>query len=361
MVAMRFRVAIVAVVAALLAATAVVVVATRDEPPPVIFVHGMSGDAREVGAPGGSFDTLLPALAERYPSPDACSPAAQPARAWAGSPCVFRYVDDVATGGRSQSGVEANADKLATEVAEMVGRTDEPVVLMGFSMGGAIVRAYLSLHPVEAAENVRGAVILHGAVSGSWLLAGEDAATRFADPFPAEVLEILGRLADDVEPSPAVADLTPGSPLMRRLAERPPPASIAYTTVWGDIRVTLDLPGPDVELPSLGDIVLLPGDRDPGEVPELGGQRFAPGPSAVEIRHGDRLTLGLADLTDLTLACALPLDPGCRSSVQRALRSPSAHWRIPSSLDDISIERSPLGAGTLEELVIEAVGRPEPA
>jgi pimeloyl-ACP methyl ester carboxylesterase len=358
--AMRFRV-VSALVAVALAATVVAVVATGDDPPPIVFVHGMGGDARDIGVPGGAFASLLPALAERYPAPDACPPTAQPDRPWTGSPCVFRYVDDVATGGRSQSGVEANADKLAREVAEVVARTGEPAVLVGFSMGGAIIRTYLSLRPAQAAANVRGAVILHGAVSGSWLLAGEAAAGRFGDAMPEEVVEILGRLAGDVEPSPAIRDLTPGSPLMRRLAERPPPATIAYTTVWGDIRLTLDLPGPDIELPSLGDVVLLPGTRDPARVAELGGQRFAPGPSAIEIRHGDRLTLGLQELTELTLACGLPLEPGCRSAVRGALQSPSAHWRIPSSLDDIRVERSPLGDGTLEELVIEAAGRPRPA
>ena len=353
---------LVAALAVTVAAAVVAVVMARDEPPPpVIFLHGMSGDARDVGVRGGSFSTLLPALAERYPQPEACPAGAQPNRPWDGSPCVFRYVDDVALGGRSQSAVEDNADKLAVEVAEVVANTGQSAVLVGFSMGGAIIRAYLSLHPEHAARYVRGAVILHGAVSGSWLLAGEGALRDFTAGAPGEVGDILGRLADGVRRSPAVRDLTPGSGLMRRLAASPPPADIAYTTVWGDIEVTLELPGPSIDLPSLGDVVLLPGPADPTEVAELGGQRFAPGPSAIEIRHGDRISLGAGDLGELTLACSLPFAPDCRTAVRTAFASPSAHWSIPESMDEIRIERSPLGAGTLEELVIEAVGRPRPA
>lgn len=354
---MRVRLLVGLVVLGLVAAGVVVLVA-REEAPPVIFVHGMSGDARAVAAANGPFSLLLEAVAERYPRPGVCQREAQPTAAWDGSPCVFRYADDVAVGGTSTSSVRANAHKLASEVAEVAAAAGQPVVLVGFSMGGTIIRTFVSLWARDASELVRGVVILHGAVSGSWLLAGDAAVRDFLAGAPEPFDLIVDGLAVDLPASPAARDLTPGSDLMRRLATAPPPRDVAYTTVWGDIEVVVDMPGAEpFSLPPIGDVVILPGPDDPSAVPGLGGQRFSPGPGAIEIRHGDRIEVGLDELGRIAAACAIPLPPDCRAGVRTALDSPSAHWRVASSLDRIRVEDSPLGDGTLLDLVVEAIGR----
>jgi pimeloyl-ACP methyl ester carboxylesterase len=348
----------VGVAIAALVVTGVVAVVTRERPPPVVFVHGMGADAREIGAPGGPFASLLGAVADRYPRPGVCQRDAQPGRDWEGSPCVFRYADDVAAGGRSASSVTSNARKLAAEVAEVAAAAGEPVVLIGYSMGGTIVRAFVSLHPEQAADDVRGVILLHGVASGSWLLAGDRPLRDFVPDAPEALLTALIGLATDLEPSPAARDLTPGSALMHLLAAASPPADIAYTTVWGDIDLELDVPGVrPIGLPSIGDVVILPGTPDPAEIPALGGQRFSPGPTALEIRHRDTVTLDPADLGRMAAACALPLPPDCRETARDALSSPSAHWRIPESLDEIEVRGSPLGDGSLQDLVLDAVER----
>ena len=77
---------------------------------PVIFVHGMGSSAAEVGET--QFAALLEGVAREYPSPPICQKDAQIGRAWKGSPCVFRYVEDKAEtdGGPndSQSAVQDN-------------------------------------------------------------------------------------------------------------------------------------------------------------------------------------------------------------------------------------------------------------
>ena len=340
------------------AAAVVLVAAPQDEARPIIFVHGMGGDAREIGT--RQFPELLGELASRYPRADGCQRDAQPDRPWEGSPCVFRYADDIATGGDSRSGVESNADKLADEVAGIAARTEDRVVLIGFSMGGAIVRAYLALHPEEAARHVAGVVWLDAAVGGSWLLAGSAAIEQFTDsPFGEALERVIAAVGGEVDRSPdAIEDLTPGSEVLRRISALPLPQELDYTTVYGDIRLRVDVPGPGaVRLPSIGDVILLPGDPAPGSVPVLGGQRLAPTADTIEIRHGDEVSVGLETLRDLSAACLSPLPPSCRQGVREAFDSPSAHWRVPESLGTIRTSHPELGEGTLLDLIVRAVGR----
>ena len=333
----------------------------RDDHPPVVFVHGLGGDASAVGRSDAAFGDLLGEIAERFPRDDVCQRDAQPGRPWRGSPCVFRYVDDVATGGASQSGVEANARKLAAEVAEVSANAGgDPVVLVGYSMGGLIVRAYLALHRAAAARDVAGAIFIHGAVSGSWLLASDEALSAAPTPLDRVLSTVRGVAeegAGDIS-TPAHRDLVPGSAVIRGVARIPLPPDLAYVTVWGDIRLALDTPGSGrIDVGSIGDVLLMPGDPTPTSLPPLGGQRLRPTRDSIEIRHGGTVEIGLGEGAGVVGACAIPAGRSCREALAPVLEHPSAHGRIPATMDEIRLTHPVLGEGSIQDLILEAIER----
>ena len=71
-----------------------------------------------------------------------------------------------------------NADKLADEIEEVAENTQRRVILVGYSMGGAIIRTYLTSE--DASERVEAVVLLDGVASGSWGYAFAGAVPRRA-------------------------------------------------------------------------------------------------------------------------------------------------------------------------------------
>jgi pimeloyl-ACP methyl ester carboxylesterase len=347
--------------------------AVREPPrlgPPVVFVHGMGASAADMGTTGGQFDRLLPRLAEAHPHPGVCMADAQSDRPWDGSPCVFRYVEDAAAGGDSQSGVEENAEKLAKEVAEVHRRAGgRRVVLVGYSMGGTIVRAYLGLHAADAGRLVASAVLIDPATAGSWGYA-LDVRERFDNPVAATIAEALSGLAADIMDldldRPAFRDLRPRNELYRRLAALPLPRTVSYYTFWGDARLVIRPLPVDTGLPQLhlevGDLWLLPGDPDPARLPDLGGQRLRPpvdAPAeALEIRHRHDTVLDPARVALVVGAC-LDIRLRCLAVLRSVANLPAAHWRIPFTIGEIRVDHPAFGQTSLEDAVIRAVGRSE--
>jgi len=355
---------------------------TRAAPPvpeptsaPVIFVHGMGASAADMGVRHLAFDPLLPRIAAELPRPGVCQRDAQP-RPWGGSPCVFRYVGDRATAGEpgatcpcdSQSGIEENARKLAAEIEEVFGNAGGTrVILIGFSMGGAILRTYLGLFAEEADRQVAAAILIDPATTGSWAF-GLDVRDEFDDPAVGLLAEVLTRVAAtnlnvDLE-RPAFRDLQPRSAIYRRVAALPLPRTVSTYTFWGDIRVeaTAGVLGLGREL-AAGDLTLLPGDPDPSVLPPLGGQRFlpapAPGAEALDVPHSARMTLGPEELGRLAAACAT-LDPGteCADAAGTIFDLPNAHWRISGELGEIRVDAPALGGEvSLEDAILAAVRR----
>ena len=344
-------------------------------PRPVIFVHGMGGNAADIGVRGLAFDPLLPRIAAEFPRPGICQRDAQP-RPWDGSPCVFRYVGDRAVAGEpgaacpcdSQSGLEENARKLAAEIGEVFRNAGGArVVLIGYSMGGAIIRAYLGLFSTEADRQVEAAILIDPVTTGSWAF-GLDVREEFDDPGLRLLAEILSRAAAanlnvDLD-RPAYRDLQPLSEIYRRVAELPLPATVSTYTFWGNIRVdaTAGVLGLHRELDA-GDLALLAGDPDPSALPPLGGQRFLPDPGAgaeaLEVPHSARMTLGPGDLAYLASAC-LGLDPGteCLDAADSVFDVPNAHWRISGELGTIRVDSPELGGEvSLEDAILAAVRR----
>lgn len=361
---------------------------------PVVFVHGMGDSAANVGVapvPGtpAPWGDLLTAVAARWPMPDVCQDDAQPGRPWAGSPCVFRYIEDVAEAGEpgpassgpndSQSSVRANADKLARELEQVLGKADGArVILVGYSMGGAIIRAYLSLHREAAARTVEAVVLVDAVSSGSWgfTLTGE-IVRRVEGRMGARMMELLRTLAAssaavDLD-RPAPNELRPRSDHLRAVAAVAPPPNVSYYTFWGDIRIDVgrrllayDLP--DFELPSVGDLGLLPGDPDPAALPELGGQRFTPteldpGQEAWDVPHTSRVRLTPEVLRDVLDACGrrpAPGGPDCGELLGASFRLPNQHTAVPVALSSIGVDHEATGATTLLDAILLAIARNQP-
>ncbi len=351
----------------------------------------MGSSAADIGTTGpdgkapGQFQSLLETIARSYPYPDACPKGSQPDRPWVGSPCVFRYVEDAAEateGGRaargpndSQSDVRSNADKLAREVADTARRAGRRVVLIGYSMGGAIIRTYLATHKDEAERRVQAVIFIDAVASGSWgyAFAGE-VPRRVGGPMGQRIDELMRSLAASAAAvdfdRPATRDLSPRSLLFRSIAPMPLPRNISYYTFWGDIRIVVgrqllayDLP--TFAMPSLGDLGLLPGDPDPTKLPELGGQRFSPkvdgDHESLDVGHKTRIELGADVIGDLISSCGRkPDEPSqdCRRLVARHFDIPNTHTAIPVTLDRVEVSEPRLGGRvTVLDAVIEAIRR----
>ena len=149
------------------------------------------------------------------------------------------------------------------------------------------------------------------------------------------------------------------------------PDNISYYTFWGDIGVTIErrllsYELPDFDLPSMGDLGLLPGDPDPAKLPELGGQRFSPKVDrdnvSLDIPHEARISLDASVISDLLSQCghrpAADADTDCGGIVSRHFSIPNTHTAIPSAMDKVMVESDELGGRvSLLEATLNAIGR----
>jgi len=172
----------------------------------IVLVHGLD-------EPGGIWDDLLPTLGSAgYAT-------------W-----EFRYPND--------QGIDRSADLLAANWQGVPG--DVPLVLIGHSMGGLVVRDFVTRwrHPVEGTPRVTGApvrsVILAGTPNqGSelarmrvWLEPRDQLATGRQSGFSP-----LAGLADGT--GAAKIDLQPGSRFLDDLNARPWPTSVQIRVIGG--------------------------------------------------------------------------------------------------------------------------------
>ena len=157
---------------------------------------------------------------------------------------------------------------------------------------------------------------------------------------------------------PATRDLSPRSELFRSIAPMPLPRDVDYYTFWGDIRISVErsLLGyelPAYDMPSVGDLGLLPGSPDPTELPELGGQRFSPpvddDHEALDVPHRTRIRLDASVIGDLISQCGHePSDGGraCRALVAEHFRDPEhAHGDPDVHGEGHRVGRAPRGPG----------------
>lgn len=172
----------------------------------VLLVHGLD-------EPGDLWDDLVPAL------------VAVGHAVW-----EFRYPND--------QGVDRSTDLLARHWSELPA--DRPVVLLGHSMGGLVIRDFVTRwrHPLDAPPQVAGA-----AVQGVILVGTPNQGSEWAR------LRIWLELRDHLAAAPqrrwslfsalrdgtgeAKLDLRPGSDFLRELNARPWPAMIPIRLIGG--------------------------------------------------------------------------------------------------------------------------------
>ncbi len=174
--------------------------------PPVVLVHGLD-------EPGSLWDDLVPALGEAG------------FEVW-----EFRYPND--------QGIDRSADLLAEHWPQL--EPDRPVVLVGHSMGGLVVRDFVSRlrHPEGAAPAVGGPAVAGVILAGTPNQGSEWARLRVW-------LELREGLAPDTDrrfslfaglrdgTGAAKIDLRPGSAFLRQMDERQWPARVPVRIIGG--------------------------------------------------------------------------------------------------------------------------------
>jgi len=178
----------------------------RQGRPQVLLLHGLD-------EPGGIWDDLLPVLDEAG------------IEAW-----EFRYPNDQA--------INHSADELAQHWPEL--DREQPLVLIGHSMGGLVIRDFVSRwrHPVEQEPQVQGA-----AVTGVILVATPNHGSGWARlrawlelrEWAADIAErefsLFAGLRDGT--GAAKIDLRPESQFLNKLNNRPWPESVDVRIIGG--------------------------------------------------------------------------------------------------------------------------------
>ena len=237
--------------------------ADGEQHPDVILIHGLD-------EPGDIWDDLVPAL------------AAEGIAAW-----EFRYPNDHA--------IDLSVDLLAERWSTLPG--DAPVVLVGHSMGGLVIRDFVSRlrHPVEGESAVEGPPVRGGILVGTPNHGSELARLRVwlgLREFVAQAKEEDFSLFSPLRSGTGAAkiDLRPGSQFLTELNQRPWPEAVPLRVIGG----MLGEPDPDL-LDAVGGIAM-----------ELGTEEM---PRQVETwwrELGEGLGDGVVPVSSLSLADAPP-------------------------------------------------------
>lgn len=172
----------------------------------VVLVHGLD-------EPGTIWDDLVPTL------------AAAGFSVW-----EFRYPND--------QGIDRSSDYLARNWSALAA--DRPVALVGHSMGGLVVRDFVSRlrYPVHGAAQVDGAAVAGVIVVGTPNQGSEWARLRawleLRDQFPTSQgrrFSLFAALRDGT--GEAKIDLRPGSDFLRDLDARPWPPTVPILSIAG--------------------------------------------------------------------------------------------------------------------------------
>lgn len=214
--------------------------------PLVVLLHGFAGDLASLTSPGDGRTSWRDALLE------------------AGySTLSYRQTAPLGT-------LEPNVEQLLRVASGALSTDDRlrrlPLVVLAHSRGGLLARAFLDRAAGEpmlrgVLDRVERVITLHSPHQGSGL-AGltvrMDATARRLQTLVGSLglrPAVLAALCA-LSASPAVAELAPGSPLLRSLARRTPPSGIEWHTFAGTsadlgrMRALLEAPGDDAPSPA---------------------------------------------------------------------------------------------------------------
>lgn len=262
----------------------------------IVFVHGIKTSFVDVEKKTGGFESLLTALeAKNYPVK------------------IFHYYQDLGyqqSGGCSQQPApDTNIGPLfgsggispticdsesavaynATGLDNFIATLNPPVTVIGYSMGAATIRGWLTLaqsRPGDQTLSIVDSVItIQGAQQGSYIPLGGVPlikALGWSNPLWTAVINGAELKTGWNIDRPAVKDLTPVSSWYQSVNSKPVPPAIRYFNFYSDIQVSASPQLFFKTLPkftpiSFGDTVILPGDPNPSALPTLGGARFLPG------------------------------------------------------------------------------------
>ncbi len=373
--------AIVPALLTLAAASPIVTSPAEASNPPVVYVHGLTENA----CANGNLTAVLGAIVETLPqgglvSQDgkACADEKATEAATTSNPIRFRYVADRseggdydnAEGGSSQSGAEANARALSEYLRELT-REGEKAMLVGYSMGGLIIRTYLARYPDAAKRRVAAVVFVESAVQGSlWGAAGRAVNAKAAGaaclkfigfpggtPLCAALLQTARdklRISDTPD-AIAFRDLSPRSSVVEANAQEAIPSGIRFLTAPGDIQITRppnyigEWRGNPSEPWPIGDGLIPLGDPDPSALPALGGASFQPtGGDAVMGPLTRTCGLESRELSALRNAYILANPFNLADKIRCIADAPEAHWNINGMADIIKP-----GAKTLPQRIVD--------
>ncbi len=332
-------------------------------PKPVIFVHGITTNFRV-----GNFDAIFNGMAitrfAYFQDADAAAcgtrqrPTLLPATTGASLSTVVR--DSTSGPGAhcdSQSDLAVNSALLHQDIQELYYSSGgQRTILVGFSMGGAIIRGALS-YSESLQDGIGGTMVdsvffFESAHDGSYwatcLTAG-----RCPGELPATFIDLINGSPWGPQIStsrPAVHQLTPGSPWYQWANSHLLP-DIGYYNFYGDIRYTEETSWAGFHRRTkvwfgIGDLVFYPGpNSDPYDSPVGGAARFSRPDTteqwewafkrAVLAKVDDRIAAGLspgavddANKSAMTFAAAVTLG------------LPELHTNLPSHLGDSGPEGS---------------------
>jgi hypothetical protein len=245
----------------------------------------------------------------------------------------------------SEGDIGQNAIRLDREIQDLYRQKGVKVILVGYSMGGETIRAFLS-YSTQASDGVASGmvdsvVLLHGVEQGSWVAAAGGAVTSGAslvteNPFVGTaVSSLIGLFA----PNPnrlATQEFNPfGGFIKWTDSQSTKLPDLPYYNTWGDERIVIHhcyLPFGhgciNTDVAHWGDMVLLPGSDNPTQTPLGGGERFLPNGFATNRwEWAEPYQVNWNPLTD-------PIQIGALSSLVGA---PQQHTNYPNKQDSVTV------------------------
>jgi hypothetical protein len=239
----------------------------------------------------------------------------------------------------SQGDISQNAVKLNQKIQQLYIETGQKVILIGYSMGGETIRAFLA-SSTQAGDGVAttmvdSVVTMHGVMQGSWLSRPETATPAWFD-----------YVADLILPFPdlsrtAVKQFNPVSDFLEwTILNSTQLPNIPYYNTWGDERTYVrHCPTPSTcydEETTWGDVVLLPGNDILTDTTDGGGQRFLPrGYTTSSWQWAETLRIQ-GDITNPTQM------PSLGSTLWHA---PQQHTEYPKRQNEVMVTDCQTGAG----------------